>query len=99
MNILDRNAKCPLCGKYYHRWDIHRNAIPDRLHQRTEQSLCQCAKGQDARQFRKMKRLELEAEQLVKKTRREEWNSRDERNNAYWAGVQSKKQLRGGEIR
>ena len=93
MDILDRNATCPMCGKYYHRWDIHRNPVPTKKHQRTEAELCQCAKGEDARQFRRMKRLEMEAEQERKKTLREEWNSRHERNNAYWTRVQSKKQL------
>ena len=91
MDILDRNKTCPICGKFYHRWDIHRNAIPDKLHQRTEESLCQCEKGKDARAFRRMKRLELEAEQARQKALREEWFSREERNKAYWTRVEEKK--------
>ena len=87
MDILHRNAKCPLCGKYYHRWDINRNPIPTRKDQRTEDSLCQCAKGQDAREFRRMKRMELQAEQEARKLRREVILSMHERNKNYWTEV------------
>lgn len=87
MDILDRNKTCPLCGKFYHRWDIHRNAIPDKKHQRTEAELCQCAKGEDAREFRRMKRLEIDAENERRKMRRESILSMYDRNKEYWKEV------------
>jgi len=91
MDILDRNAKCPMCGKFYHRIDIHKNPIPNRANQRTPESLCQCPKGQDAREFRRMKSLAIEAEQERQQTLREEWFNRDERNKAYWTELEQKK--------
>ena len=94
MDILDRNKKCPLCGKFYHRWDVHRNPIPTKKDQRAEESLCKCAKGRDAREFLQMKRMEIQNEQKEKKALREEWFNRKERNDAYWARVQERKQLR-----
>ncbi len=97
MDILDRNKKCPLCGKFYHRWDMHRNPIPTRKDQRAEESLCQCAKGLDARKFCNMRRMAIEEEQKRQKALREEWFNRKERNAAYWAAVQEGKQLRGGD--
>ena len=91
MDILDRNAKCPLCGKFYHRWDLQRNPIPTKKDQRTAESLCQCEKGKDAREWRKIQRLEIEAEQREKKLLREEWFDRKQRNDAYWTRVQEGK--------
>lgn len=80
MDILDRNKTCPLCGKFYHRWDPHRNPIPTGKDQRTEESLCHCAKGQDARKFCNMKRMEIQAEQERRQKLREEALSMNEPN-------------------
>jgi len=85
--ILDRNAKCPLCSKYYHRWDAYMNPIPTRKHQRTEEELCKCAKGENAREWRRMRRMEIMAEQERRKQRRDEILSMQERNANYWKEV------------
>lgn len=89
--ILDRNATCPLCHRFYHNIDIHNNPIPSVKNKRSDGSLCQCAKGDSAREFRKMYRNEREEEKRAKDIRVADVLSMDERNRQYWKDKEVKR--------
>ena len=82
--VLDRNATCPICGKFYHRIDVHKNPIPTRANQRTEEELCHCAKGDSAREYRRQVRLEMDRKCEVRNARRQELLTLGEKNRAFW---------------
>lgn len=86
-DILDRNATCPICGKYYHNIDIYNNPIPSRENKRKEDELCQCAKGKAARTLRREQRLQYELDLERRKARKEDILSMHERNRAYWRRI------------
>jgi hypothetical protein len=88
MDVLDRNATCPMCGKFYHRIDVHKNPIPTRTNQRTEESLCSCAKGASAREYRRQVRLDMDRKCEVRNARRQELLTLGDKNRAFWTRIQ-----------
>lgn len=83
-DILERNAKCPICGKFYHNIDINNNPVPSTKNKRPFDTLCQCKKGQDAREFRRIKRMELEEAREAKEARKADILSMQTRNRQFW---------------
>ena len=86
-DILARNAKCPICGLFFHNIDINNNPIPSPKNKRIDEELCQCVKGKGAREYRRIVRMEIEEERAKKQARIDDVLSMDERNKEYWKEV------------
>lgn len=92
--VLERNAACPICHKFYHNIDAHNNPVPSAKNKRTEEELCQCRKGVEARELRRQWRLERDAERETIAAQAVDFLGMEDRNNDYWKRIRKEEEVR-----
>ena len=89
--MLERNAECPICHKPYHNIDVWNNPIPSAKNKRAEEDLCQCRRGQEAREARRQWRMARKEEQERLEAHKTDILEMRKRNQEYWQRVEERK--------
>ncbi len=89
-DYLQNDARCPICGRFYHRLNIWRNPIGNRQYE----DLCQCPRGRWARKMMREYHNEQMARRKERRKRIREALKAKERARQFWEKVKAAKRTR-----